>query len=247
MKNIAPSRALTRRSNQMKLIAFVVLALGIFIGMIAVAMYAVPLAAPGSQVEQALGIVNMLILGLAFLVVGVSVVLFIRAFTWKVDNNLALATGRALEGVLNDQFTFIRNVSQRKIGYVDAILVGPPGVLVFRITDVVGEYACEGPHWMKKAGHDEWYPAPTDFTKECVDDIKTVRRACVEKGMGEVDVFGMIVFTKDPPQAQVMVKNPTVPVSTIAGLANNIQTPYLALQRMDDARVEAVVRMLMGS
>src|SRR5215213_10541108 len=143
MRNEAPSRSLVRRANQVKTLALLVGAVAIFVGAVGILLAAIPLDNPASSTYPGYVLLyNLaLLLGAALLVVAVA--LAIRAFTWKTDNDLAMITARFLAQYLDDRFTLIRNVSKREIGYVDAVLVGPPGTLVFRILDSEGDFVNE--------------------------------------------------------------------------------------------------------
>jgi hypothetical protein len=180
------------------------------------------------------------------LIILVAVGLAIRALTWKKDNDLAVVTGRFLEQYLNDRYTFIRNISKREIGYVDAVLVGPPGVLVFRILNERGVFANEGPNWLKQNKKGEWLPAGIDPTREAIADIRKTREFLAKHKLGEIPVYGVVVFIVEPPYAQLMAKEPTVPLTHLKSLNDNLQTNYLAKDRIELNTVTAIVRLLFG-
>ena len=140
MRNVAPSRALVRRSYRLLEIAFVAVTAGIFLTMMGLALIAIPLIGKDSDARAIYDLATELLFlsGVAMGITGVALV--IRAVTWKTENDLAKMTGDMLAQYLDDRYTFIRNISKRKLGYIDAVLVGPPGVLVFRIVDVDGDY-----------------------------------------------------------------------------------------------------------
>jgi hypothetical protein len=144
-----PSRAL-RRSSQLLTIAFFVAGAGVFVVAIGVLLFVVPFSAPSNPGYGTYLFIRGAVVVFGILIILVAAGMALRALTWKTDNDLALVTGRFLEQYLNDRYTFIRNISKREIGYVDAVLVGPPGVLVFRILDTRGVFANEGPNWLKQ-------------------------------------------------------------------------------------------------
>src|SRR5579871_91203 len=143
MRNEAPSRSLVRRANQVKTLALLVGAVGVFVTAVGILGAALPLVytTDPSYGAYVFGYNLALVVGIGLLIVAVA--LAIRAFTWKTDNDLAMITGRFLAQYFDDRFTLIRNVSKREIGYVDAVLLGPPGVLVFRILDTEGNFSNE--------------------------------------------------------------------------------------------------------
>jgi hypothetical protein len=181
------------------------------------------------------GIIILIALGLA-----------VRALTWKKDNDLARITGRVLEPILDDRYTFIRNVSKREIGYVDAVLVGPPGVLVFRILSQQGVFANEGPNWLMRGKRGEWLPANINPTREAIADIRKIREFLAKRQLPNVPIYGVVVFIVEPPGVQLMAKEPTVPITHLSTLYANLQRDYLAKDRIDQASTAAIARFLLG-
>ena len=185
-----------------------------------------------------------LVAGVALLVI--AVVLAIRAFTWKTDNDLALITGKFLAQYLDDRFTLIRNVSKRQIGYVDAVLVGPPGVLVFRILDTEGTFANEGANWLRRQPNGELVPARINPTREAVDDIRKVREYLEKKQIPNAPVYGVVVFTQPVQRVTLSAHDPVVPPSHLQSLVDNLRPNYLAKDRIDAPEVVQIVRALYG-
>ncbi|MDX2163130.1 MAG: hypothetical protein SF162_17570 [bacterium] len=246
MKNVAPTGALNRRSQQLMTLSFVVAAAGVFITALGILLRVIPLfggaGSSGLQLQQTLGLL-ILMGGVGLLIAGF--VMFIRARTWRVDNDLAMITGNVLAQALDDSYTLIRNISRAEIGYVDAVLVGPPGVLVMRILDNTGIFANEGPNWLvQDPRSQDWNPAPIRPTAECVADIEKIRAYLAKRGLNNIPLFGLIVFTKEEPQTVLRQKNPTVPITPLSAILANLGQNYLAGSRMDTAAAQAVVNVL---
>lgn len=244
MKNTAPTGSLTRRSNQLKTLAFTVLALGIFLAAIGILLNVVQLVPRSSSSHGGYLFVAQVILFVGVVTILIAIGLFVRAFTWKTDNDLAQITARVLAPALDDRFIFIRNVSKREIGYVDAVLIGPPGALVFRILDSAGTYFNEGANWLQSR-NGELLPARIDPTRECVVDIQKVRDA-LQRRIGEIPVFGIVVFTRPPSEVQLNVKEPVVPITHLTALVQSLQGNYLAVERIPAQQIEPVRKLLMG-
>lgn len=246
MRNVAPSNSLVRRANQVKTLALLIGAVGVFVTAIGVLMTVIPLVSVTTPEYSTYSFVGNLALvtGIALLVIAVA--LAIRAFTWKTDNDLAMITGKFLAQYLDDRFTLIRNVSKRQIGYVDAVLVGPPGVLVFRILDVEGSFANEGANWLHRQPNGELVPARINPTREAVDDIRKVREYLDNKQIPNVPVYGVVVFTKPEQRVPLSARDPLVPPSHLQSLVNNLRPNYLAKDRIDAPTVVQIVRVLYG-
>lgn len=246
MRNTAPSRELSRRSNQLLTIAFFVGAVGVFIAVVGVLLFVVRFAVPSNPQYGTYLFIRAAVLAFGGIVVLIALGLAVRALTWKKDNDLARITGRVLEPILDDRYTFIRNVSKREIGYVDAALVGPPGVLVFRILNRQGVFANEGPNWLTRGKRGEWLPANINPTREAIADIRKIKEFLAKRGLQDIPIYGIVLFIVEPPQLQLMAKEPTVPITHLSSLHANLQSNYLAKERVDPAGAAAIVRYLLG-
>lgn len=244
MRNIAPSRALVRRSRQFLQLALFLFGLGAFAGIAGITLRVIRLVPPSSSAFGTyLTVADLLIfvgvcLGIAGFAVGV------RAATWRPDNDLAKVVGQYLENYLDNGYTLIRNVNKFRVGYIDAVLVGPPGVLVFRIIDRRGTFLNEGDRWLKAGRDGEWVPAGFNATVEAAVDVKALRKYLAARGLGELPVFGVVVFMRNPPEVKIEHKDPLLPSTTLGGLMKTLERSYLAKVRIQPQQIKAVVDLL---
>lgn len=248
MQNVAPTRSLARRSRQLLIAAFVVAALGTFIAIIGLAMFVLPLVNEASTSYGFYAFIRGVVFGIGALVFLGGVLMAVRAVTWRTDNDLAMQTARQMlqyPQVFDGRYTFIRNVSKMEIGYIDAVLVGPPGVLVYRIVDSSGHFANEAANWLKEARRNEWMPAGIEPTRECVADIKKLREYLAKHKLPDVPVFGLVVFTKEPPVTTLTAKEPTVPICQFSTMLPALEAEYLKRRERIDANLSAAVTRLL--
>lgn len=227
MENVAPARALARRSYSLLQLAFVVVAIGIFISVVALLGFAIP-PIPPSHPQYGLfnfGRTALLILGAAVGLLGLGMA--IRAFTRRQENNLALITGDALAPQFDGRHSFIRNINRSGLGYIDAVMIGPPGALVFRILDSTGSLANEAAEWMKQNAAGQWTPFGFSPTRQVVEDVDHLRVYFEKNGL-DIPVFGVVVFIGDESLVTIAQRDPVVPVSHLPTLVHNLQANYLA-------------------
>ena len=244
MQNIAPSRVIARRTRRLLEIALVLVSGGIFLGILGLALYVVPFTTI-SETEQVFDIARavLLLLGVFTAIAGMGVAL--RAVTTKTENTLAYETGQTLGRYLGESYTFIRNINRRRLGYIDAVLVGPPGVLVLRIVGLEGKFLNEGGNWMRANAQGEWRPLwLINPTQEAVEDVRSMRRYLERHNLGDVPVFASVVFTRDESVARLSLQNPVVPATNLPLLHQTLQQNYLAKNRIDKAKADAVVKLL---
>jgi hypothetical protein len=240
MRQIIPSHIITRRTITYFQIAFVLIALGIFLGILGLALFATAGDNPdgGTQFLRSVALFG----GVLIALIGIGFA--IRAATIKPDNSLAITVGNHVGAFLNDEFTYIRNLSRPGLGYVDAVLVGRPGVLIFRILGQQGKFLNERGHWMKANAQGHWKPFKVNPTKEAVDDIKSMRQYLAKHGQIDIPVFGVVVFVDDDPAVHLILKEPVVPATHMTSLNHRLQQNYLARDRIDNRTIQDIVEIL---
>lgn len=243
MRNVSPAKALLRRSQLLLQFAFVFITGGIFLGVVGLALYAIPITGNGQEMNPILNLGRLMMLlggGVLFLI-GAGMV--IRAITWKTDNDLAMITAKAIIEQIDDRYTFIRNINSRPIGYVDALLVGPGGVLVFRITDIVGKFLNERSKWLKRANN-QWRINLTNPTQDALDDLKSVRDYLTRHELDDVPVYAIVVLTQPEDKARLMLKDPVLPVVHLDSLVGRLREGFLAKDRVTNTKqIDVVVKL----
>jgi hypothetical protein len=251
MRNIAPTRALTRRARGFLQGAFFLVAFGGLFAAAAIFLTAIPLVAPTSS---SFGLYNfvknaMFIFGLIVAAIGVAIA--IRAGLWSIntDNDLARIVGNALGAYLDERYTYIRNVSKINVGYIDAVLIGVQGVLVFRILDKTGVYLNEGDRWLRLNPRDRrWVPGGIDPTRQAMADMRNLQSFLSQRGLpADTPIFGVVVFVRDAPLVQITHKSPALPATQLSGLYSTLQGNYLAKERISRGAADAIVRLLYNS
>ncbi len=240
MRSIIPSHIIARRTISLFQIAFVLISFGIFLGILGLALF----ITANDDTDVVFSFIQMAALFGGVFVGLVGVGFAIRAATIKPDNSLAIAVGRHLEGFFDDSFVYIRNLSKRRLGYIDAVLIGLPGALVFRIVGRQGKFLNEGGNWMQANAQGQWKPMSINPTKEAVDDVKALRDYLAAKGQPEIPVYAVVVFVEDDPLAHLILKEPLVPATHMTSLHHRLQQNYLVKERIDRRTVEAVVEIL---
>lgn len=241
--NVAPSRTLARRSYATLVTAILLGLFGLLAAIFGLVLRTIPLVLQSSNSYGLYVFVHnsLIVVGVLSIIIGVGLVL--RALTWKQDNALALRIGHSLGQFLDGDYTFIRNISRFSVGYVDAVLVGPPGVLVFRITERGGVFFNEGKKWLRQKDKGQWATMRWSPTQEAIDDVVKLRQFFEARGLNTVPVFGVVVFTEDEPRTIVTVEQPTVPVLQPEALSYGLQD-YFGKDRISREMVERIVGYL---
>lgn len=246
MQNIAPARALARRGRNLLFVSLLVLAVGVVAAVAGWLLQVIPLVVPSNPSYNLYVTVRSLIFAVGLVLALLALMGIVRALTWRRDNPLATHVGEVLSSFLGENFVYIRNVSKLSLGYIDAVLVGPPGALVMRISDREGVYYNEGAHWLRQEDRGEWATMRWNPTREAVDDIQRLRAFLAARQLDSVPVFGVVVFTKDPPLTQVTTEKPIVPVTHASALSYDLSDSYFAADRIDPSVVQRVVQILIS-
>jgi len=183
----------------------------------------------------------MMIAGVIALIAGVG--LMVRALTLQKDNTLAFAVGEALKQLLDERFTYLRNVSKRRVGYIDAVLIGPPGALVFRVVDYTGVWKNERAEWLVQTSDGRLRGARTNPSREAVKDVVALRKFLARFGLEHVPVYAIVIFTSR--NLRLSADGPVVPIAEVPTMYQIMRRDFLAEERIDAPTVEAAVEAVM--
>lgn len=236
MLSILPSRAMARRARQYLLLGVAVLLAGLVLAALGLLLIIIPFTVAGWY-----DALRVFLVGVGLVIALVGAVMIIRSFVFPKDNLPARFTAEGLARGLDNRYTFIRNISRRGLGYIDAVLVGPNGALVFYFVDRPGTFFCEGEVWLtqKKSG---MLPAKINPTREVVKDVEALRQYLAELDLENVPVYAIVVFVHKA--ARVTARNPVTPVSHVQDVLAILGNGYLAQERISRTAVDAVVRAL---
>ena len=244
MQNVAPAHRLNRRSRDFLIAAAVVFLLGAALAVGGIGLHIVSLVVPFNRGFAVYDLTRKAMLsaglGLAFF----STLMALRAVTWKTDNALAWELGERLAQALDRQYVYIRNISKRSLGYIDAALVSKHGVLVLRITKRKGQYYNDGGDWMRRGRNGTWRRLRWNPTRDVVTDAMRVKAYLSDYQLSAVPVFAAVVFTRDAPDATFNLHEPAVPVVNAGGVISGLHDSYFAQDRIDAAMVQRVVNLL---
>lgn len=247
MRNVVPARALRRRSGTLLVLAAFLVALAILAFAIGRFLSTVSLVVSDNPNYGFYVFVYSALPILAFILVIIAVVISIRALTWKQDNPIAAEVGQVFATQLNldDRYSYIRNISRMSIGYVDAALIGPPGVLIIRVVERGGTYFNQGAKWLKQKDKGQWQALSWSPSVEVAEDIRKVREFLQTNGLAQIPIFGAVIFTEDAPATRVTTENPSVPVLQPQELGYALEDSYFAQRdRLDQLTVNKVAETL---
>lgn len=244
MRHVVPSGALTRRARTVLYGSAVLMLAGLFAFAIGFALHIIALVVESNPGFRQYDLVRKGLMVIGTLVILVSLAFIVRALAWKRDNLIAKSLGDTIAEFYDDRYVFIRNVSRTNLPYIDAVLVGPPGVLVLRVADTRGTYFNEGRAWMRQRDKGVWSTMRWNPTEETISDIKAMREWLKARDLPDVPVFGGIVFTREAPEVQVTAQNPIVPVLHSSEFSYALQDNYFAKDRLDQPNVNRIASLL---
>ncbi|NDJ77150.1 MAG: NERD domain-containing protein [Chloroflexi bacterium] len=233
MENIKPAGNIARRGRYYLFVG----SIAVLGGAIAMALGILSLVLPLSTQIIIQAFFALMVLG-GFIFAAVGIAAIVRALTLQKDNPLAYAVGEALTQFLDNRYTYMRNVSKRRVGYIDAVLVGPPGALVFRIVDYEGVWMNERAEWINQR-RGKLRNAKTNPTRECAEDVYALRKFLSRRDLEQVPVHGIVVFTAR--KIELSADGPVVPVCEISTLYQIMRRDYLVDERIAPPTVRAAV------
>ena len=244
MQNVAPTHRLNRRSRDVMIAAALVFLCGAAMAVAGLTLHVFSLVVPFNRGFAVYDLTRKALLSLGIGIAFVSILMALRAVTWKTDNALAWRLGELLALDLDRGFVFIRNISKRSLGYIDAALVSQHGVLVLRITDRRGKYINEGGAWLRRDRRGDWQPLRRNPTRDVVAAAFKVKAYLKDDQLTTVPVFAAVVFMREPPDAEFQLRQPAVPAVHAGGLVAGLRESYFAQARLDAGTVQRVVNLL---
>ena len=244
MQNVAPSPSLNRRSRDVLMAAALIFLLGAALAVLGIALHVFSLVVPFHQGYASYDLTRKSLLALGIAVAFLGIALALRAVTWKTDNRDAWQLGEMLAAQLDNQYVFIRNISKRTTGYVDAALVSRHGVLALRISKRKGEFFNEGGQWLKRRRKGKWKPMRWNPTREIVADAIKLRAHLKDCDLPDAPVYAAIVFLGDAPAVSLKLQQPAVPVVYAKQLVASLRDGYFAEDRLTARAVQAAVNAL---
>lgn len=237
MRNISPSHAMVNQAQRILVTALLLGLVGLVILALSLLLHVVPISLADWYEWLKTG---SLVLGLLVLVI--AGVQLLRGIRFPRENPHALAMAGYLERFLDYRYTFIRNLGRRGLGYVDAVLLGPNGALVFYFFRKQGAYVSERHIWLERDGQ-SLIPMRENPTQEAVKDVNALRAFLKARGLESIPVYAVVVVVD--PRTAVSVQQPVVPVAHMHNVQTALYDNYLAAERVRPDRVVAGVNAIM--
>lgn len=244
MQSVAPTRSLNRRSRDLLVAAALVFLLGAALVVAGIGMHVINLVVPFNRGYDVYDLTrkSLLLFGAAFCLC--SLLLATRAAAWRTDNAAAFELGEQLAAHLDHRYIFIRNISKRTTGYVDAALISAHGVLALRVTRRKGEYFNEGGGWLRRRRKGKWRPTRWNPTREAVSAAVKIKAHLQDYGLAQIPLFAAVVFMRDAPDVRLKLQGPDVPVAHASQLIAALQESYFAEERLSAQTVQEIVNLL---
>ncbi len=236
MQNINPSKNVNRRGRFYLLMGLFLFLGGLISSAMGFLFFFLPLL--GTSLSNPAGIC-LNVLGVPMTIVGA--IFMFRGLTLKKDNNLAYEVGEAMRSFLgsDSRYTFIRNISHRQLGYIDAVLIGPPGALVFRTVEYTGEWLNERAEWRLVNKRGKLRSASTNPTRECAHDVYALRKYLAKARLNKIPVYGVVVFTNQ--NVKLRGNGSVIPISETHNLYQILSRDYLREERINSPQIRSTV------
>ena len=92
-----------------------------------------------------------------------------------------------------------------------------------------------------RGSRDGWQPMRlTSPTEELIDDMRSMREYLARVELYDIPIFGIVVFTQEPPLARFQLKDPVMPVTHLSQLPARLREFYLNAERLNAATVQRI-------
>ena len=244
MRSLSPGGGISRQARRRLQSAILVVSGGSFLALIGLALSVIPLVGrEGSFAKVYLGGTQGLMIGGIILAL-LGLWLAGRAYRRRDDDSLARRTGMALRQQLDSRFTFITRLNVRGLSDIDALIAGPPGLLVLRLLDMRGDLYQEHGHWLQQSKRGDFIPLSFNPTRELLHDILRLRSQLTKSDLADFPVFGVIVSTRPLPELQYHSSGEIIPMAYLSSLAESLAQNYLRRERVTMRALRAALQQL---
>ena len=156
------------------------------------------------------------------------------------------AVSRFLSRILDDRYTLIRNLQIPKSqADLDAVLVGPSGVLVMEIKNYSPKYSyrCEGSDWFWRKPGKRYSRMKESPTKQAIINTGYLKTYLSQHGIHGIPIETVVVITN--PKAKFYVKKPHRPIFHLKELGEHVQS--LTEESLDNTMCSSIVNLLKGA
>ena len=245
MRSLSPGGGISRQVRRRLQSAILVVSGGSFVALIGLVLSLIPLVGrEGSFARIYLSSTQGLMIGGVILAL-LGLWLAGRAY-WQRDDGDSLArhTAVTLRQQLDSRFTLITRLNVRGLSGIDALIAGPPGLLVLRLLDMSGDLYQEHGHWLQQSKRGDFIPLSFNPTHELLRDIERLRSQLAKRDMVDFPVFGAIVSTRPSSELQYHSSGEIIPVAYLSSLAESLAQNYLRRERVTMRALRAALQQL---
>ncbi|CAG0936555.1 hypothetical protein TFLX_05436 [Thermoflexales bacterium] len=148
-----------------------------------------------------------------------------------------------LKRLLDERWTLFRNVViPGNDADIDAVLVGPQGVLAFEIKAYSGKFRVRGAEWHYQIGS-SWRQTHVNPLKQTDWNCQRLAHYLRDKHpREEIPVQAMIVLGREPESIEII--KPSIRIVPRLGLLERSLNPYLAQSLLPDRIVQTIMRTM---
>ncbi|HID54850.1 MAG TPA: NERD domain-containing protein [Anaerolineae bacterium] len=142
---------------------------------------------------------------------------------------------------LDKRWTIYRNLQlPDSKADLDAVLVGPPGVLVIEIKAYTGSFKVNGDRWhYRRAGR--WYQNDKSPLRQALANKRRLNAYLAQNNLSEIPVDTAVILGRDPDY--IHFHKPVIPVRRLRDM-DKILEPYIQQPTLPGAQVVAVKWLL---
>lgn len=152
---------------------------------------------------------------------------------------------QVLSGVLDQNHILVRDPAPAGLNArLDAVVIGPSGIMVFKVVDEPGIFRCEGDLWLQRAPGKDFQLWRRNPTREFLAELDQLRAYLNKRSLNNVPLSTLIVFTD--PHTEISARAPAIPVTTLFNMPTELRNGYLLRPRIDEELTRRVRRAFIG-
>ncbi|MCY4008591.1 MAG: response regulator [Anaerolineaceae bacterium] len=226
-------RGLSREAKKLLQVASLAILGGSFVLLVGLALSVIPLIGREGSFAELYHILQqaLILAGLLSAVCGLWFLLRANQRR-KTDDLLAQEVFQTLARNLDARFSFISSSQIRSVCGIDALMIGPPGLLIFKFLHLNGQLYQERGHWLTQNRKGELIPLKNNPTQELLSDMNHIQQRLDGQGLSDFPIFGAILSLNDSDQLQYHANEEIFPLVFAPSLNERLKQSYFFRDRI---------------
>ena len=245
MHDLSIGRGISRQAQRLLQFAILAVSGGAFVSIVSLALSVMPLIGREGSLAKIYTVTTQSVFTLGVIVAFIGLWSLGRAYQRKKnDEFLANRIAQKLCIQFDSRFTLVSNFNSQGLRGVDAVIAGPPGLLVLKFLNHSGSLFQERGYWLIQGINGDLRPLRNNLTEELLSDILRIRTRLNDKKLSGFPLFGAVLSVNSSDVLQYHSNGEIFPLVFSTSIAESLHQQYLFRDRVTLRAVRKAIEYL---